>query len=49
MSADQIGVVERYLALLFDPATTSAQLGDLLHEDGATAALCLRRSRPDAG
>ena len=33
MSADQIGVVERYLALLFDPATTSAQLGDLLHED----------------
>ena len=33
MSEDQIAVVERYLALLFDPATTSAQLGDLLHED----------------
>jgi ketosteroid isomerase-like protein len=33
MSADQIGVVERCLALLFDPATSSAQLGDLLHED----------------
>ena len=33
MSADQIGVTERYLALLADPATTRAQLGDLLHED----------------
>ena len=33
MAGDQTAVVERYLALLFDPAATSAQLADLLHDD----------------
>ena len=33
MTGEQTAVVERYLALLFDPAATSARLADLLHDD----------------
>jgi ketosteroid isomerase-like protein len=33
VAAEQAAVVERYLTLLFDATTRSAQLGDLLHED----------------